>query len=163
MQLVETIRVRPKEDGVPRELAFCIGNEAMRELEVVSGRAAWSILADQVESYTRIAHLAYCGLAVTIRQLPKYQGMTLSQCEAEILPLYMSDEWFQFQDAINDLVRRTFPRAAGTRQELQTLQAAQILSSLANVFEKLTGTNESTSPATSSTSPVENSSSNGTG
>lgn len=162
MQLVEEITVRPDAEGKPRSMTFCIGNEAMRELEHISGQSAWAVLTDPVESFTRISHLSFCGLAV-LRQIPKYKEMTLAQCESQILPHYMTDEWFVFQDAINSLIHRTFPKAAGTRTELQTLRAAQILSSLCNVSERSTGTKDSTPPSNSLECPPESSSSSGTG
>lgn len=161
MRHLEPIDLGVDEKGRHREWIFSFNHASMRELELLTGKSAWSILIEETESHTRLVNLAWCA-SVTFRTDTR-QMETRFEDFLGMLPDYLSDDWFRFQDRINALVTRTFPRAVESRVKLQTLRAAMIMSSLANVSDLLTGTTESGPPSNSSECPPENSGTTGTG
>ncbi|TXH16689.1 MAG: hypothetical protein E6R03_05095 [Hyphomicrobiaceae bacterium] len=162
MKLVEEFDLAPDDKG-RTSWQFSFNHAAMRELErLTGGIPAWTTLTEDRETHTRIIHLAWAGsISFRIQALRK-PDLTLDQFE-ELIPEYLSDEWFRFQDFINSLVLKTFPRAAGTRIELQTLRALQTIAALATVHERLIGTTDSGPPSNSSECLQSSSGTTGTG
>jgi hypothetical protein len=167
MQLSECIKIAPekvagKNEFLNREWIFTYNHFSMFALEKLSGQSAWAVLVQSSESFTRLAQLAWVG-SEEFRLNTRQESLTFDAfLKNGYLPGYLSDEWFVFQDAINDLVNRTFLKAARTRTELQILVAVQTMSNLANTAQ-LIGTSDSTAESDSSDSAPENSGTSGTG
>lgn len=142
MQIRKEIALAPDKSG-PRQWFFCFNHAALLALERLSGRPAWAVLVEEQETVTRLVQLAYA--ASESHRHHTRTEVSFERFQEGWLPPYLSDEWFAFQDSINALIAETFPRAAGTRMELQTLTAAMMMSSLANTAE-LIGTSGSTAP-----------------
>lgn len=140
MQISECIQLAPDKSG-PREWIFTFNHAAMIKLEELSGQPAWALLVQEQETFTRMLHLAWAG-SESFRISTRQQNLSMQEFRDAYLPEYLSDEWHVFQDAINDLVNRTFPKAGGTRTQLQTLTATMIMSNLANTAQ-LIGTSGS--------------------
>lgn len=151
MTITEQIPIAPDKKG-PRLWTFEFNHYALRQLELVTARPAWAILVDPAERVGRLQDLAWCASA-SYRKALRIEATFDQWLEEGYLPDYMSEEWFEFQDRVTDLLNRSFPKAARDRLGLQTLTAAQTLSSLANTASS-TGTSASTAPSESSECPT---------
>lgn len=160
MQIPESIEIAPDKNG-PRDWVFCFNHAAIHTLEKITGQPAWAILVNPSETFTRLVELAWAG-TTSFRHNTRQFDLTFEDFRDGCCPFYLTHEWHVFQDRVTNLVSRTFPRASETRTQLQTLQAAQILSNLGNTAS-LIGTNDSTPPSDSSDSAVTNSGTSGTG
>jgi hypothetical protein len=162
MKLMREYDLAPDEKGRTR-WQFSFSHAAMRELErITNGTPFWATLIDERESATRLIQLAWAAtLDFRLKAIRKPE-MTSEEFEA-FLPDLLSDEWFRFQDFINNLVIENFLRAAEDRIWLQTLRAVQMTAALGNVSEQLIGTTESGPPSNSSECPPTNSGMTGTG
>lgn len=162
MKLVEEFDLAPDEKG-RKTWQFSFNHAAMRELERLTNQTpAWATLVDERETETRLIYLAFAA-SLTFRKFAlRKPEMTVEEFE-DLLPDSLTDEWFRFQDFINKLVTKTFPKAAENRIWLQTLRAVQMTAALGNVSEQLTGTIDSGLQSNSSTCPLKNSGTTGTG
>lgn len=170
MQIERAILIAPHpadapphvKQGDPREWVFCVNHAAQKEIEDRSGKPCWQVLVDPAETVSRLSLLAWAA-SQSYRKGTRINITWEQFLEGGYLPDYLSDEWFEFQDALTSLVNDSFPKAAQNRNQLQTLAAAQMLSSLANT-RRLIGTSEST-PASdvSEECPPTSSGTSGTG
>lgn len=144
MLIVRPIKIAPDPKGNEREWMFSLNHcaQTILDLEEISKAPGWTVLVQGEETAKRLVALAWAASgSFRAKKMPE---LTFEQFKTQgYLPEYLSDEWLEFQDAINNLVKETFPKAAGTRIQVQTLTAAMIMSSLGNTAE-LIGTSEST-------------------